>query len=81
MIARHVREKQIWANWRDVIRRAATIRSGDMTAADAVTALVATSRQSGLATALGESGRIERSIKSRGSDHFFPIHFRSRRAR
>lgn len=62
MIARHVRERAIETNWSEIIRLVATIRTGDMTAAHAVTALAATSRQSGLAAALAEIGRIERSI-------------------
>jgi TnpA family transposase len=62
MITRHARDRLVRANWPDVIRLAATIRAGDMTAAHAVTALAATSRQSGLAAALAEIGRIERSI-------------------
>ena len=62
MITRHARDRLVRANWPDVIRLAATIRAGNMTAAHAVTALAATSRQSGLAAALAEIGRIERSI-------------------
>lgn len=62
MIARHVRERAIETSWPEIIRLVATIRTSDMTAAHAVTALAATSRQSGLAAALAEIGRIERSI-------------------
>ncbi len=48
--------------WSEIIRLVATIRTAGMTAAHAATALAAISRQSGLAAALAEIGRIERSI-------------------
>ena len=62
MISRRVRESQIYNNWPEIQRLSATIHTGTMTAAHAMTALSATTRQGNLANALGEIGRIERSI-------------------
>ncbi|TVQ59968.1 MAG: Tn3 family transposase, partial [Rhodobacteraceae bacterium] len=62
MIARQVRVAQLRAHWPQIVQLAASIRSGHVAAAHAVSTLAATTRQSGLATALAEIGRIERTI-------------------
>ena len=62
MIARHVRVAQLRAHWPQIVQLAASIRSGHVAAAHAVSTLAATTRQSGLATALAEIGRVERTI-------------------
>ena len=62
LIARTARLGQIRAAWPQLIQLAASIRSGQVSAAHAVATLAATSRQSALAAALAEIGRIERSI-------------------
>lgn len=62
MIARHVRHEHIQAQWPDIIRLAASIKAGHVSAAQAVATLSATRRQNALAAALGEIGRIERPI-------------------
>lgn len=62
LIARTARLGQIRAAWPRLIQLAASIRSGQVSAAHAVATLAATSRQSALAAALAEIGRIERSI-------------------
>jgi len=62
LIARTARLGQIRAAWPQLVQLAASIRSGQVSAAHAVSTLAATSRQSALAAALAEIGRIERSI-------------------
>lgn len=62
LIARHVRHEHIQAQWPDIIRLAASIKAGHVSAAQAVATLSATRRQNALAAALGEIGRIERTI-------------------
>jgi TnpA family transposase len=62
LIARTARTGQICAAWPQLVQLAASIRSGQVSAAHAVTTLAATSRQSALAAAFAEVGRIERSI-------------------
>lgn len=53
---------QIRATWPQLIQLAASIRSGQVSAAHAVATLATTSHQSALAAALAEIGCIERSI-------------------
>ena len=62
LVARTIRLGQIRAAWPQVIRLLASIKSGQVTAAHSVSTLAATSRQSELAAALAELGRIERTI-------------------
>ena len=62
LIARTARLGQIRAAWPQLVQLAASIRSGQVSAAHAVATLAATSRQSTFAAALAEVGRIERSI-------------------
>lgn len=62
MVARYVRVAQLRAHWPQIVQLAASIRSGRVTAANAVSTLAATPRQGGLAAALAEIGRVERTI-------------------
>ncbi|MEM6550281.1 MAG: Tn3 family transposase [Pseudomonadota bacterium] len=62
LIARHIRHEHIQAHWPDISCLAASIKVGHVSAAQAVATLSATGRQNALAAALGEIGRIERTI-------------------
>src|SRR6202043_2282262 len=53
---------QITAHWNDILRLATSIRSGTVTASAILQKLSAYPRQNGLAVALREIGRIERTL-------------------
>jgi len=61
-IAGRVDEKLIMAHWEDVLRLAASVRTGTASASLLLKRLSAYPRQNGLALALREIGRIERTL-------------------
>jgi TnpA family transposase len=61
-IAGHVDEKLITAHWEDVLRLATSVRTGAASASLLLKRLGAYPRQNGLALALREIGRIERTL-------------------
>src|SRR4051794_16803734 len=61
-IAGHPDDKRITAHWDDVLRLAASVRTGVISASLMLKRLGAYPRQNGLALALREIGRIERTL-------------------
>jgi hypothetical protein len=62
MIGDTYNEKHIWRNWDEVLRLATSIRQGTVTASLMLRKLGSYPRQNGLAVALRELGRIERTL-------------------
>lgn len=62
LVAEPINEERIKANWNDVLRLVTTVRAGHVRPSTILAKLSAFPRQNGLALALRDIGRINRSI-------------------
>jgi TnpA family transposase len=62
LVAGHINMKVIRAHWQDILRVATSIMTGTVTASVMLRKLAAYQRQNGLAHALRELGKVERTL-------------------
>jgi len=62
LVAGHINMKVIRAHWQDILRVATSIMTGTVTASVMLRKLAAYQRQNGIAHALRELGKVERTL-------------------